>query len=91
MKTVSIPIADEILFVLKKDVVNIQSDIMKSLAMQYFKEKQLSLGLSAKMAGMTKNDFVEYLGKNNIDIYQYSDEELQDEFNLVDKLCFFKR
>ena len=87
MKTVSIPISDEIFFVLKKDVKNIQSDMMKSLAMQYFKENRLSLGLSAKMAGMMKNDFVEYLGANNIDIYQYTDEELQEEFDLVDKLA----
>ena len=86
MKTVSMPISDEIFFALKKDARNIQSDMMKSLAMQYFKEKQLSLGLSAKMAGMAKNDFVEYLGVNNIDIYQYINEELQEEFDLVDSL-----
>ena len=86
MKTVSMPISDEILFVLKKDVGNIQSDMMKSLAMQYFKEKRLSLGLSAKMTGMMKNDFVEYLGVNNIDIYQYTDGELHEEFDLVDRL-----
>ena len=87
MKTISMPISDEIIFVLKKDVRNIQSDMMKSLAMQYFKEKRLSLGLSAKMAGMMKNDFVEYLGANNIDIYQYTDGELQEEFSLVDRLA----
>lgn len=86
MRTVTIPITDEIFYVLKKDVANIQTDIMKSLAMQYFKERQLSLGLSAKMAGMSKNDFVELLGKNSIDVYQYTDEELQEEFNLVDKI-----
>ena len=86
MRTVSIPISDEVFYVLKKDVINIQFDMMKSLAMQYCKERQLSLGLSAKMAGMTKNDFVELLGRNNIDIYQYTDEELQEEFDLVDRI-----
>ena len=87
MKTVSMPISDEIFFVLKKDIRNIQSDMMKPLAMQYFKDKQLSLGLSAKMAGMAKNDFVEYLGLNNIDIYQYTDGKLQEEFDFVDRLA----
>ena len=87
MKTISIPVSDEIIFVLKKDVKNLQTDMMKFIAMQYFKEKQLSLGLSAKMAGMAKNDFVEYLGKNDIDIYQYTDEELQEEFDLADRLA----
>jgi len=86
MRTVSMPISDEVFYVLKKDVTNIQFDMMKSLAMQYFKERRLSLGLSAKMAGMTKNDFVEILSRNSIDIYQYTDEELQEEFDLVDRL-----
>jgi len=87
MKTIEMPIADEIFYVLKKDVANIRADMMKSLAMQYFKERKLSLGLSAKMAGMTKNDFVELLGRNSIDIYQYTDEELQEEFELADRVA----
>ena len=87
MRTVTIPITDEVFYVLKKDVANIQLDMMKSLAMQYFKEGQLSLGLSAKMAGMTKNDFVELLGQNSIDIYQYTDDELQEEFDLANRIA----
>jgi len=86
MRTIVMPITDEIFYVLKKDIANIQSDMMKSLAMQYFKERQLSLGLSAKMAGMAKNDFVELLGRNSIDMYQYTNEELQEEFDLIDKI-----
>jgi len=88
MRSVAMPITDEIFYVLKKDVANIQVDMMKSLAMQYFKDGQLSLGLSAKMAGMPKNDFVEFLGRNSVDIYQYTDDELQDEFDLVDRIVF---
>ena len=87
MRTVAIPITDEVFYVLKKDIANIQFDMMKSLAMQYFKEGRLSLGLSAKTAGMTKNDFVELLGRNNIDIYQYTNDELQEEFDLVDRIA----
>jgi predicted HTH domain antitoxin len=87
MRTVSIPITDEVFYVLRKDVASIQSDIMKSLAIQYFREMKLSLGLSAKMAGMTKNDFVDLLGRNSVDIYQYTDEELQEEFDLVDRIA----
>ena len=56
MRTISIPITDEIFFALKKDVSNIQQDMRTGLALQYFKEKKLSLGLAAKMADMTKNE-----------------------------------
>ena len=86
MNTVTIPISDEILFAIKKDIKNIQSDFMQTLAIHYFKEKRLGLGLAAQMAGLTKNDFVSLLSKNNIDIYQYTNEELDNEFDLVDRI-----
>jgi len=60
---------------------------MQVLAIHYFKERLLGLGLAARMAGMTKNSFVSLLGKYNIDIYQYANDELQGEFNLIDKIA----
>ena len=86
MKTVTIPISDEIIFAVKKDVNNIQADFKQALAIKYFKEKRLGLGLASQMAGMQKNEFVVLLGMNDIDIYLYTDEEMQSEFDLVDKL-----
>ena len=87
MKTITIPIDDEILFAVKKDVKHIQADFMQTLAIHYFKERLLGLGLAARMAGMKKNDFVSLLGRYNVDIYQYTEDELQGEFNLVDKIA----
>ena len=86
MNMVTIHIPDAILFAVKKDVENIQNDFMQTLAIQYFKEKRLGLGLSAQMAGLSKNDFVYLLSNKNIDIYQYTDNELNSEFNLVDRI-----
>jgi len=86
MKTVTIPISDEVLFAVKKDVINIQNDFMQTLAIRYFKENRLSLGLASHMAGLQKNDFVNLLSNYNIDIYQYTNEELDDEFSLVDEM-----
>jgi len=87
MRTVSIPIDDEIFFALKKDIRGVQSDFMQTLAMQYFKERKLGLGLASRMAGMSKNNFTVLLSRHNIDIYQYTDDELQNELSLVDKIA----
>jgi len=87
MKTITIPIDDEILFAIKKDVKHIQTDFMQTLAIHYFKERLLGLGFAARMAGMTKNNFVSLLGKYNIDVYQYTSDELQSELNLIDKIA----
>jgi predicted HTH domain antitoxin len=86
MRAVTIPIADEVFFVLKKNEASVQYDMRTLLAMQYFKDGKLGLGLAAKMAGMTKDEFTVFLGKNDIDIYQYEDDELKEEFDLVDKI-----
>jgi len=86
MRAITIPIDDEVLFVLKKSVANVQYDMCTLIAMQYFKDRKLGLGLAAKMAGMTKDEFTVFLGANNIDIYQYEDDELNEEFELVDKI-----
>ena len=86
MRAVTIPIDEEVFFVLKKNEAGVQHDIRTLLAMQYFKNEKLGLGLAAKMAGMSKEDFTVFLGKHNIDIYRYEDVELKEEFDLVDKI-----
>ncbi|MCL1788679.1 MAG: UPF0175 family protein [Defluviitaleaceae bacterium] len=84
MKTVTIPIADEVLFATKKDIAHIQADFRQTLAVQYFKDGLLGLSLAAQMAGLQKNEFVTVLSRQGIDIYQYANDELQNEFTLVD-------
>ncbi len=77
--TLNIPISEELLFVLKKDEQSLQEEARKILAMQFFKERKLSLGKAAELAGIDKNEFVILLGKNQIDIYQYTEKELERE------------
>lgn len=87
MRTVNIniPISKEMLFVLKKDEKSLQEEARQILALQFFKERKLSLGKAAELAGMDKEYFVNLLGKNRIDIYQYTERELEEEFDAIDK------
>lgn len=82
---INIPISEEVLFVLKKDEKSLQEEARMILALQFFKERKLSLGKAAELAGMDKDDFVILLGKNQIDIYQYTERELEQEFDAIDK------
>jgi predicted HTH domain antitoxin len=83
---INVPISEEVLFILKKDEKSLQKEITSILALQFFKEKRLSLGKSAELAGMTKNEFVEFLGKHEIDIYQYTEKELTHEVDFIKSL-----
>jgi len=83
---INIPVSEEVLFVLKKDEKSLQEEARKILALQYFKERKLSLGKAAELAGMSKDDFTIFLGNNKIDIYQYTEKELEKEFETIDRL-----
>ena len=83
---INVPISEEVLFILKKDEKALQKEISTILAVQFFKEKRLSLGKSAELAGMSKNEFVEFLGIHGIDIYQYTEKELAQEVEVVKNL-----
>ncbi len=40
--------------------------------LKLFEQKRLSIGQSAELAEMTEEDFIKYLGNNNVSIFPYS-------------------
>jgi predicted HTH domain antitoxin len=56
------------------------------LALRFYRERVLSLGTSARLAGLSRWDFLELLSENDIPVLDYSREELAREFEAVDKL-----
>ena len=77
------PINREVLYALRKDENLFINDIKKTLALKYFQTQQLSLGLAAKLADMNKDDFIQFLGFNQIDIYQYTEREFDEEMEFL--------
>ena len=45
------------------------------LAVDLYKNKKVSLGYCANVAGMTKEEFVQYLGMNGISIFSFVSED----------------
>ena len=45
------------------------------LAVDLYKNRKVSLGYCADIAGMAKEDFVKYLGKNGISIFSFESEK----------------
>ena len=80
------PVIREILYALRKDENLFISDIKKILALKYFQSQQLSLGLAAKLADMNKDDFIQFLGVNQIDIYQYTEREFDEEIDFLSSI-----
>ena len=64
----------------------IANESRKLLALKYFKDKILSLGRAAELAGLSKWDFIEYLSENKIPVINYDKDEITREFEAAKKL-----
>lgn len=80
MCIVSINVPEEILLDLHEDENGFTEYIKQMLAMDLYKNKKVSLGYCASVAEMTKEEFVQYLGKNDVSIFSFvSDNEFLEE------------
>ena len=61
------------------DEISLQSGIKVSIATKLFREHVVSLGKAAKLAGMTKVDFIGVLGAHGISAVDYPPSQLDDE------------
>ena len=56
------------------------------LAMRLYQERSLSFGDAARMAGVSHGEFIDLLSDSNIPVIDYSSEELEAEFEAVERL-----
>ena len=52
----------------------------KAIALDYYTRLHVSIGYCAEIAEMTEEEFIKYLGRNNISIFQFDDaDEFREE------------
>ena len=68
-----IELPEEIILSLRLDEDEVIKEMKRTLAVKYFKERKLSIGQSAELAEMTEEDFIKYLGSQNISIFNIDD------------------
>lgn len=56
------------------------------LALRYYHDRILSLGKAARLAGMSRWAFIDFLSDSDVPVIDFSDEELEAEFTAVDEL-----
>lgn len=60
-----------------------ENELRLYLAMMLYKEKKLSMGQAAKLAGLALSDFMYELGKHKIGFTNISEEELEEELRRI--------
>lgn len=83
MCKVALTIPNEVLVETKMNKDTAEDFIRKTVALEYYKSKGVSLGFCAEIAQMTKADFIKYLGTQNISIFNFNNKEslLEDIYN----------
>lgn len=58
----------------------------KLLALKCYKDRVLSLGKSSEVSGLSLWEFIEFLGKNDVPVVDYDDEQLEYELTSVKEM-----
>ncbi|MEW6172342.1 MAG: UPF0175 family protein [Bacillota bacterium] len=66
-----IELPEEILLALRQGGDEFIKEMKRTIAVKYYAEKKLSLGQSAELAEMSKEEFIKFLGKSNVSIFHY--------------------
>lgn len=75
MSVVSINVPEEILLDLHDDKDDFTDYVKRMIAVDLYKNKKVSLGHCANMAGLSKEDFMRYLGENQISVFAFDSEK----------------
>lgn len=74
MCQVAVKIPDAVLFDTHMTAEQTDSFVKQTLALHYYIKCHISLGYCAEIAGMTKEDFIKFLGENQISIFHYDNK-----------------
>ncbi|MCM1183116.1 MAG: UPF0175 family protein [Roseburia sp.] len=82
MCQIAINIPNEVLFDTKMSEDEACQFARCAVALGYYTQSGVSIGYCAQIAGMTKEEFIKYLGKNHVSIFHFDNrEEFLEELN----------
>ena len=80
MCVVPLNIPEEVILDLRENRTEIVSQVKVMVAIEFYKNRKVSLGYCAEIAEMSKEEFVKCLGRNGVSIFGFdSDEEFMEE------------
>lgn len=75
MCSIAVDIPEEVLYDTKMSEQEATGFAKKMVALGLYIQNKISLGYAAKIADMTKEDFIKYLGEKEVSIFQFDSEE----------------
>lgn len=85
-ETIAFSVPEDILASLRMGIKGLEFDMRRLLALQYFKNKRLSLGKAARLAGMNRFDFMDYLAHEGVMLFDYDESAVAEELKGIKRL-----
>lgn len=81
--SINVNIPDDVLYDTKMSHDATEQYVRRIVALTYYTKNGVSLGYCSEIAGMSKSDFINFLGENGISIFSFDNEEelLEDMYN----------
>ena len=88
MCRVTFDVPNEVLFNIHMNQDELNRFSRQIVALELFKTRNVSVGYCSQIAGMTEEMFIKYLGKNQVSIFHFDDEqELEEELKVAESYC----
>ena len=68
-------IPDEILFDTKMNREQANQFARRAVALGYYTQSGVSIGYCSQIAGMTEEEFIKYLGQNQVSVFRFDDQK----------------
>lgn len=75
MCQVAINIPNEVLFDTKMSQEEANRFARCAVALGYYTQNGVSIGYCAQIAGMSEEEFIKYLGRNQVSVFRFDNEE----------------
>ena len=75
MCKIALKIPEGVLFDTKMNLQDAEKFIRRVVALEYYKSQGISIGYCAEIAGMTEENFLQFLGENKISVFKFDDDE----------------
>ncbi len=83
---IQVDIPEEILLNLRQSSEEFQKEMKLITAIELYKKDKLSLGKAAELCGFSKNAFIEIMNYRGETVFNYSNQEIEEELNNIDKI-----
>lgn len=81
MCQVMVNVPNEVLYDTHMDSTETTAFARKMVALGYYMHRNVSIGYCAEIAGLTEEEFMLFLGENNVDVFRFEDDkELMRDF-----------